>query len=57
MGSNRFRFDMPRYVDFYMDGRLLLDEMISEKIELADVNAAFDRMRKGESARQVIVFD
>ena len=57
MGSNRFRFDMPRYVDFYMDGRLLLDEMISEKIELADINAAFDRMRKGESARQVIVFD
>jgi S-(hydroxymethyl)glutathione dehydrogenase/alcohol dehydrogenase len=32
MGSNRFRFDMPRYVDFYLDGRLRLDEMISSRI-------------------------
>ncbi|MFQ5515649.1 MAG: Zn-dependent alcohol dehydrogenase [Myxococcota bacterium] len=57
MGSNRFRFDMPRYVDFYLDGRLQLDEMISARIPLEEVNAAFDRMRKGEAARQVIVFD
>lgn len=40
-----------------MDGRLLLDEMISEKTRLPDVTAAFDRMGKGKSARQVIVFD
>jgi Zn-dependent alcohol dehydrogenase len=40
-----------------MDGRLLLDEMISEKTRLPDVNAAFDRMGKRKSARQVIVFD
>jgi S-(hydroxymethyl)glutathione dehydrogenase/alcohol dehydrogenase len=57
MGSNRFRLDMPRYVDFYLDGRLKLDEMISARIGLADVNDAFDAMRKGEAARQVIVFD
>jgi S-(hydroxymethyl)glutathione dehydrogenase/alcohol dehydrogenase len=57
MGSNRFRFDMPKYVDFYLDGRLLLDEMISARIPLAEVNDAFERMRKGEAARQVIVFD
>jgi S-(hydroxymethyl)glutathione dehydrogenase/alcohol dehydrogenase len=57
MGSNRFRFDMPRYVDFYLDGRLHLDEMISSRLALADVNEAFDRMRKGEAARQVVVFD
>lgn len=57
MGSNRFRFDMPRYVDFYLDGRLRLDEMISARIGLDEVNGAFDRMRKGEAARQVIVFD
>jgi S-(hydroxymethyl)glutathione dehydrogenase/alcohol dehydrogenase len=56
MGSNRFRFDMPRYVDFYLDGRLMLDEMISSRIGLDEVNSAFDRMRKGEVARQVIVF-
>ena len=57
MGSNRFRFDMPKYVEFYLDGRLRLDEMISSRLPLADVNVAFDRMRKGEAARQVIVFE
>ncbi len=57
MGSNRFRFDMPSYVDFYLDGRLHLDEMISARIPLDDVNEAFDRMRESEVARQVIVFD
>jgi S-(hydroxymethyl)glutathione dehydrogenase / alcohol dehydrogenase len=57
MGSNRFRFDMPRYVDFYLDGRLRLDEMISARIGLDEVNGAFDRMRRGEAARQVIVFE
>jgi S-(hydroxymethyl)glutathione dehydrogenase/alcohol dehydrogenase len=57
MGSNRFRFDMPRYVDFYLDGRLRLDEMISSRIPLGELNTAFDRMRKGEAARQVVVFE
>jgi S-(hydroxymethyl)glutathione dehydrogenase/alcohol dehydrogenase len=57
MGSNRFRFDMPRYVDFYLDGRLKLDEMISSRITLGELNGAFDRMRKGEAARQVVVFE
>jgi len=57
MGSNRFRFDMPKYVEFYLDGRLRLDEMISARIQLEQVNEAFDRMRKGEVARQVIVFE
>ncbi len=57
MGSNRFRFDMPKYIEFYLDGRLHLDEMISSRIALDDVNAAFDKMRKGEAARQVILFD
>jgi S-(hydroxymethyl)glutathione dehydrogenase/alcohol dehydrogenase len=56
MGSNRFRYDMPKYVEYYLDGRLRLDEMISQRIELGQVNEAFDRMRKGEAARQVIVF-
>jgi S-(hydroxymethyl)glutathione dehydrogenase/alcohol dehydrogenase len=57
MGSNRFRFDMPKYIDFYLDGRLHLDEMISSRIALEDVNEAFDLMRKGQAARQVIVVD
>ena len=57
MGSNRFRMDMPRYVDFYLDGRLKLDEMISARLPLEDVNQAFDSMRAGEAARSVLVFE
>ncbi len=57
MGSNAFRRDMPHYVDFYLDGRLRLDEMISARIPIEEVNNAFDSMRKGEIARTVIVFD
>ena len=57
MGSNRFKVDMPRYVDFYLQGRLKLDEMITRRIELEDINEAFRAMKAGEVARQVIVFD
>jgi len=57
MGSNRFRVDMPRFVDFYLNGQLRLDEMISRRIALEDINQAFDEMKRGEIARSVIVFD
>ena len=57
MGDNRFRVDMPRYVDFYLNGQLKLDEMISARLKLDQVNHAFDEMRKGSAARSVIVFD
>jgi len=57
MGDNRFRVDMPRYVDFYLSGQLKLDEMISARLKLDQVNHAFDEMRKGTAARSVIVFD
>ena len=57
MGSNRFRIDMPRYVDFYLAGKLKLDQLISHRIELAEVNEAMDALKTGEVARQVIVFD
>jgi S-(hydroxymethyl)glutathione dehydrogenase/alcohol dehydrogenase len=57
MGSNRFPIDMPRFVDFYMAGKLHLDQMISQRIKLAEVNDAFDELRRGELARSVIMFD
>jgi S-(hydroxymethyl)glutathione dehydrogenase/alcohol dehydrogenase len=57
MGSNRFRTDMPRYIDFYMQGKLKLDELVSQHIKLGDVNDAFEEMKKGEIARSVIMFD
>jgi S-(hydroxymethyl)glutathione dehydrogenase/alcohol dehydrogenase len=57
MGSNRFPVDMPRLVDFYMSGKLKLDQMISQRIKLADVNQGLDELRRGELARSVIVFN
>ena len=57
MGSNRFRVDMPRFIDLYMDGRLKLDELVSQRIALHDVNEGFEAMKAGSVARSVIVFD
>lgn len=57
MGSNSFRVDMPRFVDFYLNGQLKLDEMISARRPLEDINICFDEMRKGAAARSVITFD
>jgi S-(hydroxymethyl)glutathione dehydrogenase/alcohol dehydrogenase len=57
MGGNRFRIDMPRYIDFYMQGRLNLDDMISKRARLENVNEAFESMKKGEVARTVLMFD
>jgi S-(hydroxymethyl)glutathione dehydrogenase/alcohol dehydrogenase len=56
MGSNRFRIDMPRYVDMYLQGKLNLDDMISARLPLDEVNSAFEAMKTGEIARDVIVF-
>jgi S-(hydroxymethyl)glutathione dehydrogenase/alcohol dehydrogenase len=57
MGSNRFKVDMPRYIDFYLQGRLKLDEMITRRRRLEDVNDAFVQMKAGEVARTVLMFD
>ena len=57
MGSNRFRVDMPRFVDFYLQGKLHLDEMVSSRIGLADVTDALLALETGEVARSVILFD
>jgi len=57
MGGNRFRVDIPRYLDFYRQGRLLLDEMVTRTGRLADINEAFRAMKAGEVARTVLTFD
>jgi S-(hydroxymethyl)glutathione dehydrogenase/alcohol dehydrogenase len=57
MGGNRFRIDMPRYIDYYLQGRLNLDDMISKRARLENVNEAFESMKKGEVARTVLMFD
>jgi len=57
MGSNRFRLDMPKYLDFYRQGRLNLDDMVSRHGRLEDVNEAFRAMEAGEVARTVLTFN
>jgi S-(hydroxymethyl)glutathione dehydrogenase/alcohol dehydrogenase len=57
MGSNRFKVDMPRYIEFYRQGRLKLDEMITRRGRLEDVNEAFRAMKAGEVARTVLMFE
>ncbi|MCA3179996.1 MAG: Zn-dependent alcohol dehydrogenase [Burkholderiaceae bacterium] len=57
MGSNRFRTDMPRLIEFYMQGRLKLKEMVSRRIRLDEINAGFEAMKQGGTARSVVVFE
>jgi len=57
MGGVRNGIDIPRYVDAYMDGRLKLDQLISRRRPLAEINEAFDDMKSGSLARTVLTFD
>jgi S-(hydroxymethyl)glutathione dehydrogenase/alcohol dehydrogenase len=57
MGSNRFRVDMPRLIEFYNQRRLHLDDWISDRIKLADINQGFANMKAGKVVRSVIRFD
>lgn len=57
MGSNQFRTDIPNYLEFYRQGRLDLDRMISRRGRLDDINDAFRAMKAGEVARTVLMFD
>lgn len=57
MGSNRFRLDMPRFIEFYLQEKLHLDDMVSSRIPLDEVNEAMDALEGAEVARSVIVFD
>jgi len=56
-GSANLKEDVPKLVKSYLNGHLFLDELISERIGLEGLNLAFDRLRAGEGARNVLVFD
>jgi S-(hydroxymethyl)glutathione dehydrogenase / alcohol dehydrogenase len=56
-GAGHQRTDVPMLLDLYMAGRYKLDEMITRRIPLTDLNHAFDRMLKGEVKRSVVVYD
>lgn len=55
-GSSNVHSDVSKLLDFYRDGSLKLDELISRRIKLEDVNDAFDAMGTGEVARSVIQY-
>jgi S-(hydroxymethyl)glutathione dehydrogenase/alcohol dehydrogenase len=57
MGSNRFPLDIPRLVDFYLAGRLDLDSLVAERIDLGEINRAVDKLRTGEAVRSVVMFE
>jgi S-(hydroxymethyl)glutathione dehydrogenase / alcohol dehydrogenase len=55
-GGARGRRDVPKIVDWYMEGKIEIDPMITHTMPLADINRAFDLMHKGESIRSVVLF-
>ncbi len=57
MGSNSFKVDMPKYIELYRQGRLRLDEMVTKRAPLEDINNRFTAMKNGEVARSVIMFE
>jgi S-(hydroxymethyl)glutathione dehydrogenase / alcohol dehydrogenase len=56
MGGNRFPVDIPRLVDFYLRGLLDLDSIVAETIPLEAINEGFEKMKRGDAARSVVVF-
>ena len=56
-GSATPHTDIPKFVDLYQSGELMLDEMITKRIRLEDVNTAFEEMGRGEGARSVIMYE
>ena len=57
MGSVSFQRVIPTYAQLYLEGRLLLDPLISQRIALEDINRGYEQLIAGETARSVIVFD
>ncbi|MGD9984848.1 MAG: zinc-binding dehydrogenase, partial [Porticoccaceae bacterium] len=55
-GGARGRTDVPRIVDWYMEGKISIDPLITHTLPLADINRGFDLMHAGESIRSVVVY-
>ena len=55
-GGARGRTDVPRIVDWYMDGKIQIDPMITHSLDLNDINNGFDLMHAGKSIRSVVVY-
>jgi S-(hydroxymethyl)glutathione dehydrogenase/alcohol dehydrogenase len=55
-GGAKGRTDVPKIVDWYMEGKINIDDLITHTMPLDDINKAFDLMRTGESIRSVVIF-
>jgi S-(hydroxymethyl)glutathione dehydrogenase / alcohol dehydrogenase len=55
-GGARGRTDVPRIVDWYMDGKIRIDELITHQMPLERINDAFDLMHEGKSIRSVVIY-
>ena len=55
-GGARGRTDVPRIVDWYMDGKISIDPLITHTLKLEDINHGFELMERGESIRSVVVY-
>ncbi len=55
-GGAKGRTDVPKIVDWYMEGKIEIDPLITHTMPLDDINTAFDLMHKGESIRSVVIF-
>jgi S-(hydroxymethyl)glutathione dehydrogenase / alcohol dehydrogenase len=55
-GGARGRTDVPRIVDWYMDGKINIDDLITHTMPLEEINSAFDLMHEGKSIRSVVVY-
>ena len=55
-GGAKGRTDVPKIVDWYMEGKVNIDDLITHTMPLADINKAFDLMHAGESIRSVVVY-
>ena len=55
-GGARGRTDVPKIVDMYMEGRINLDDLITQRLALEQINHGFDLMNRGEAIRSVVLF-
>ena len=55
-GGARGRTDVPKIVDWYMDGKIQIDPMITHTLSYEEINKGFDLLHEGKSIRSVVVF-
>jgi S-(hydroxymethyl)glutathione dehydrogenase/alcohol dehydrogenase len=55
-GGARGRTDVPKIVDWYMDGKINIDDLVTHQLSFEQINTAFDLMHQGESIRSVVTF-